>query len=115
MRDTEIVAPLAERPADGLAPVYDRYAPALHAYCRSLLGEPADADDAIQDTFIIAAAELDGLRDPGRLRPWLYAVARNECRHRLRSRARAAQPAAAIELTDETRDLTPHYERENLS
>jgi RNA polymerase sigma factor (sigma-70 family) len=114
MRDTEIVAPLAERRADGLAPVYDRYAPALHAYCRSLLGEPADADDAVQDTFIIAAAELDGLRDPDRLRPWLYAVARNECRHRLRSRALATRPDAADELTDETVDLAADAERAQL-
>ena len=109
-----MVAPLAERRGDGLAPVYDRYAPALHAYCRSLLGEPADADDAVLDTFIIAAAELDGLHDPGRLRPWLYAVARNECRHRLRSRALAAQPDAANELTDETVDLAADAERAQL-
>ena len=109
-----MVAPLAERPADGLAPVYDRYAPALHAYYRSLLGEPADADEAVQDTFIIADAELDGLRDPGRLRPWLYAVARNECRHRLRSRALAAPPDAANELADETVDLAADAERAQL-
>ena len=109
-----MVAPLAERRADGLAPVYDRYAPALHAYCRSLLGEPADADDAVLDTFIIAAAELDGLGDPGRLRPWLYAVARNECRHRLRSRALAARPDGANELTDETVDLAADAERAQL-
>lgn len=109
-----MVAPLAERRADGLAPVYDRYAPALHAYCRSLLGDPSDADDAVLDTFIIADAELDGLRDPGRLRPWLYAVARNECRHRLRSRALAAQPDAANELTDETVDLAADAERAQL-
>ena len=31
------------------------------------------------DTFLIAAAKLDGLRDPDRLGPWLHAVARNEC------------------------------------
>ena len=37
--------------------------------------EPADAADAVQDTFVIAAAELGRLRDPDRLRPWLYAVA----------------------------------------
>jgi RNA polymerase sigma factor (sigma-70 family) len=110
-----MVAPLAERRADGLAPVYDRYAPALHAYCRSLLGQPADADDAVQDTFIIAAAELDELRDPGRLRPWLYAVARNECRHRLRSRALAAPPDGAADgLTDETVDLAADAERAQL-
>ena len=109
-----MVAPLAERRGDGLAPVYDRYAPALHAYCRSLLGEPADADDAVLDTFIIADAELDGLRDPSQLRPWLYAVARNECRHRLRSRALAAQPDAANELTDETVDLAADAELAQL-
>jgi RNA polymerase sigma factor (sigma-70 family) len=109
-----MVAPLAERRADGLAPVYDRYAPALHAYCRSLLGDPSDADDAVLDTFIIAAAELEGLRDPGRLRPWLYAVARNECRHRLRSRALAARPDAASELTDETVDLAADAARAQL-
>jgi RNA polymerase sigma factor (sigma-70 family) len=109
-----MVAPLAERWGDGLAPVYDRYAPALHAYCRSLLGDPADADDAVLDTFIIADAELDGLRDPGQLRPWLYAVARNECRHRLRSRALAAEPGTANELTDETVDLAADAERAQL-
>jgi hypothetical protein len=35
--------------------------------------------DAVEETFVIAAARLGGLRDPRKLRPWLYAVARNEC------------------------------------
>ena len=64
-----MVAAIVAGQSDGLAAAYDRYAPALYAYCRSLLGEPADADDAVQDTFIIAAARLGGLRDPGRLGP----------------------------------------------
>ena len=67
-------------------PVYDRYAPALQcSYCRSLLGEPADADDAVQDTFIIAAAELDGLPDPGSLRPGSMPSPETNAVHRLRS------------------------------
>ncbi len=82
-----MVGAIVEGQWDGLAAAYDRYAPALDAYCRSLLGERAGAGDAVQDTFIIAAAELGGLREPGRLRPWLYAVARNECHRRLRARA----------------------------
>src|SRR5215469_15485793 len=114
MRDIEMVALIVAGEPDGLAAAYDRYAPALHAYCRSLLGQPAAAEEAVQDTFIIAAAELDGLRDPGRLRPWLYAVARNECRHRLRARALAARPDAANELTDETVDLAADAERAQL-
>jgi len=109
-----MVAAIVAGQTDGLAAAYDRYAPALYAYCRSLLGEPADADDAVQDTFIIAAAKLGGLRDPDRLRPWLYAVARNECRRRLRSRALSAPLDEAAEVTDETVDLGADAERAEL-
>jgi RNA polymerase sigma factor (sigma-70 family) len=102
MQDAEVVAAIVAGQADGLAEAYDRYAPALHAYCRSLLGEPADADDAVLDTFLIAAGQRDGLRASSRLRPWLYAVARNECRRRLRSRASSAP---LDEVSDDTIDL----------
>ena len=82
MRDGEVGAAIAVGDPGGLAEAYDRYAPALYAYCRSLVGEPGDAADAVQDTFVIAASELAGLRDRHRLRPWLFAVARNECLRR---------------------------------
>ena len=84
MRDSEVVAAIVAGDADGLAEAYDRYAAPLYTYCRSLLREQADAADAVQDTFVIAASKLAGLRDQSRLRPWLYAVARNECHRRLR-------------------------------
>jgi len=101
MHDREIVAAIVAGDPSGLAAAYDRYAAALHTYCRTLLAEPADAADAVQDTFLIAAAKLDGLRDPDRLRPWLYAVARNECHRRLRARARTVDLDEAGEMSDE--------------
>jgi RNA polymerase sigma factor (sigma-70 family) len=104
MQDSEIVAAIVVGDPTGLAAAYDRYAPALHAYCRSLLAEPADAADAVQDTFVVAASKLDGLRDPDRLRPWLYAVARNECHRRLRARARITD----LDETGEVTDASPH-------
>jgi len=114
MQDAEMVAAIVAGQTAGLAAAYDRYAPALHAYCRSMLGEPADAADAVQDTFIIAAAKLGGLRDPDRLRPWLYSVARNECHRRLRSRVSSAPLEEAGEMTDQTVDLSAHAERAEL-
>src|ERR1700690_783190 len=101
MHDREIVAAIVAGNPAGLAAAYDRYATSLHSYCRTLLAEPADAADAVQDTFIVAAAKLDGLRDPDRLRPWLYAVARNECHRRLRARARQADLDEAGEAADD--------------
>jgi RNA polymerase sigma factor (sigma-70 family) len=83
MRDGEIVAAVVSGDPGALIAAYDQYGPGLYTYCRSLVSNPVDAADAVQDTFALAPARLGGLRDPGRLRPWLYAVARNECRRQL--------------------------------
>ncbi len=114
MLDREIVAAVVAGDPAGLAAAYDRYAPSLYAYCQSLLSEPADAADAVQDTFIIAAAKLSALRDQDRLRPWLYAVARNECHRRLRSAGSAAPLDEAAGVTDGTNDLGSDLEQAEL-
>jgi len=116
MRDSEVVAAIVAGDPEGLAEAYDRYASPLYTYCRSLLREPADAADAVQDTFVIAASRLAGLRDQNRLRPWLYAVARNECHRRLRARAaQVATPLDAMpDVTDTSADVTGEVEREDL-
>jgi RNA polymerase sigma factor (sigma-70 family) len=101
MRDTEAVASIVAGDPDGLATAYDRYADPLFSYCRSLLGDTAEAADAVQDTFVIAAARLDGLHDPQRLRAWLFAVARGECLRVLRSSTRRrALPKAPVTGAD---------------
>ena len=94
-----MVAAIVAGDPEGIAEAYDRYALSLYSYCRSLLHEPADAADAVQDTFLIATSKLGGLRDPGKLRSWLYAVARNECYRRLR----AGEATSAL---DEAGDMT---------
>src|SRR5256885_835729 len=116
MRDSEVVAAIVAGDPDGLAEAYDRYAAPLYTYCRTLLREPADAADAVQDTFVIAASKLAGLRDQNRLRPWLYAVARNECHRRLRETAGAATPAPdqGPEMSDESADGTRGAQRAEL-
>src|SRR6266487_245797 len=126
MRDREMAAAIVAGDPAGLAGVHDRYAAALHAYCRALLTDPGEAADAVRDTFIVATGMLAHLRDPDRLRPWLYAVARNECHRRLRAAdaagdgpigpegavdgAEAADGAdaadAAVPAADETSDAT---------
>jgi RNA polymerase sigma factor (sigma-70 family) len=105
MDDREVVAAIVAGDPAGLAQAYDRYAAALYTYCRSLLRESADAADAVQDTFVIAASKVAGLRDPARLRPWLYAVARNACQRRLRGREVAGLDEAMLADTETTTPL----------
>ena len=86
MQDRELVAAIVNGDPDGLAEAYDRYTAPLYAYCRSMLPDPhpaGEAADAVADTFTIATAKLQGLRDPDQLGSWLHAVARNECVRRL--------------------------------
>jgi RNA polymerase sigma factor (sigma-70 family) len=114
MRDREVVAAIVAGDPAGLAEAYDRYATPLYSFCRSMLREPADAADAVQDTFVIAAPRMSGLRDPERLRSWLYAVARNECHRRLRAGSRHASIEEAPDVTDEAADVAADVERADL-
>jgi RNA polymerase sigma factor (sigma-70 family) len=114
MRDSEVVAAIVAGDPAGLAEAYDRYAAPLHSYCRMMLGEPADAADAVQDTFVIAASRLSGLRDPKLLRSWLYAVARNQCHRRLHRGGAYAPLEEAPDVADEGADVSAGAERADL-
>jgi RNA polymerase sigma factor (sigma-70 family) len=111
MSDSEVVASIVAGDPEGLAAAYDKYAGDLYGYCQSLLKDPNDAADAVQDTFVIAVSKLAGLRDPERLRAWLFAVARNECLHRLKSRRMATPLHDAPEPADDSVDVGGEVER----
>jgi RNA polymerase sigma factor (sigma-70 family) len=70
------------------AGIYDRYADRLHDFCVGMLRDRDDAADCVQDVFCTAATRLTQLREPDKLRPWLYSIARNEALRRLRARRR---------------------------
>jgi RNA polymerase sigma factor (sigma-70 family) len=80
---------------DAFAAIYDRYADALHDFTYSVLRDRDEAADATHDTFLIAAQRLGQLRDPSKLRPWLYAIARHEALRRARARRRVRALEAA--------------------
>ena len=82
-------AAIAESDLAKLAAAYDRYAVRLYGYCHWMLQEPTAAAAAVEQAFITVAAELDDLSDRGKLRPWLYGVARDECYHWLRAMGRS--------------------------
>jgi RNA polymerase sigma factor (sigma-70 family) len=86
--DAELVARYVGGDRQALAEIYERYADRIHDLCVAILDSHHDAADAFSDTFLVAARRLTDLRDPSRLRPWLYAIARNNCRAVIRARQR---------------------------
>jgi RNA polymerase sigma factor (sigma-70 family) len=107
MDDREIVAAIAAGDPAGLAAAYDEHAESLYGYCSWMLGAADAAADAVEDTFVVAAARLGGLREPRKLRPWLYAVARNECRRRPGAVEAGPARAAPGQAGDEAEDTGP--------
>src|SRR5947209_7628751 len=79
------------------AVVYERHHQALYRYCRSILRNDPDAQDALQSTFAAAFAALGrGLPDAP-IRPWLFRIAHNEAVSTLRRRRLTADLSEASE------------------
>jgi RNA polymerase sigma factor (sigma-70 family) len=80
--DRQAIAAIVAGEPTGLASPYDRYAVGLYGYCQWMLKDSVAAAESLQDTFVLAAASLGEQTEPAKLRPWLFALARNECRRR---------------------------------
>ena len=78
-----------------VAAIYDRYANRIHSFCVSRLRNAEQAADATHETFVKAATRLATLREPAKLRAWLFAIARNQIVDEARRRARTASLEAA--------------------
>lgn len=98
--DRDLVAALRSGDVRGLAGVYDAYADRLFSYAVTMLRDRDAASDAVHDALLLARDRIGQLRDPDKLRPWLYAIVRSECLRRHRDAHRLAPLAAAGDVID---------------
>ena len=85
------------RPAKLLAELFEAHAPLVLGICRGMLRDPDEAEDAAQQTFLSAYANLLGGTKPREPAPWLATIARNECRSRVQRRMREPLPEVVPE------------------
>jgi len=71
------------------------YHPPIYRLAISMLDDAAEADEAAQETLLRAMERLDSFRGEASFSTWLYAIALNECRGRLRKR-RARERLAQV-------------------
>jgi RNA polymerase sigma factor (sigma-70 family) len=99
--DGELARAAAEGDRQAFAEIYDRYSDRLYDFCVGTIGDRDAAADCVQDAFCVAATDLKSLREPDRLRPWLYSIVRNHAMRRLRHRYREVS-------SDEIPDMASH-------
>ena len=89
--DAELVEACAQGDQAAFAHIYDRYSDRVFSFCLTLTRDRGLAEDAMADTFVTAWQRMGQLRDPGQLRSWLFAIAKNRV-SRLGSRASRQVP-----------------------
>jgi len=75
-------------PQDEVLSLFADHATALYRFCRSMVRTREEAEDVVQETFLKLLRHLQGDGDRRNLRAWLFTVAANGCRDRIRGRWR---------------------------
>ena len=81
--------------------LYRAHAGRIFGLALRMLGNPADAEDLLQEIFLAAHRKLDTFRGDAALGTWLYRLAMNQLLDHVRSRA-----ARAGQLTDGMDDMS---------
>ena len=80
--------PTPEKEIPDLSDVFSRYLPLLYKTAYRYLGNPADAEDAVQDALLSAYKHMDQFRGQAQISTWLVAIVNNCARMQLRKRPR---------------------------
>jgi len=87
-----------------------KYRRAAYAVAYSVTGSHEDAEDAAQESFLVALERLDECRSPERFAGWLMTIVRNRSRNLVRRESlREMDP---VPLSASTRLPTPEREAE---
>lgn len=88
---------LAHRDRQAMGELYGRFSRPLFAYLVRLIGDPAVAEELLQETMLLAWQKADTFRGDSRPSTWLFGIARNLARN-----AQRRSPLPTVSLEDET-------------
>lgn len=86
--DERLVRRFQEGSADAFEVLVQRHGTRVYNLCLRILGDPEEAADASQETFLAALRKLDTFRGDAAFTTWLHRVAVNACYDSLRRKRR---------------------------
>ena len=118
--DSELVLRARKGEEIALSMLIERYQKSAYALALSVTGRHEDAEDAAQESFLVALDQLDECRDPERFAGWFMTIVRNRSRNLIRreslrqtsdvpqgTRSRIPTPDKIAE-TSELREILQH-------
>jgi RNA polymerase sigma-70 factor (ECF subfamily) len=93
--------------------LYHAHAGKLFSLTCRMVGHTPEAEDLLQDIFLVAHRKLDSFRGESALGTWLYRLASNLCLDHLRSRA--ARTSQVTDSLDDEEPWIPDASSRNLA
>lgn len=88
MTDAELVVRTRTGEPEAFGTLVSRYYDACWRFAHHMLGERADAEDVVQESFLRAYLAIDRYDERDQFRGWLFRILTNQCRNALISRSR---------------------------
>ena len=111
--DEELVARLRERDTGAFTALYDRYSRMAFGLAHRMLGEPAAAEDVVQEAFLSVWRQADTFRpDRSAARTWLLSIVHHRAVDRLRRAASREVPESVLQDAPERVDESTNVEHE---
>ena len=96
--DLELAGRIRSGDGSAFEELYRQHATRLYNLAYRMAGGPAEADDLLQDIFLLVYRKLGSFRGDSSLGTWLYRLAMNHCLDVLRSRqARMGQQTDSLD------------------
>jgi RNA polymerase sigma-70 factor (ECF subfamily) len=103
--DERLVRRFQEGSADAFEVLVQRHGTRVYNLCLRILGDPEEAADASQDTFLAALRKLNTFRGDSAFTTWLHRVTVNACYDSLRRKRR--RPLLQIVRDEDDERLEP--------
>jgi RNA polymerase sigma-70 factor, ECF subfamily len=101
--------PIPQEATQAFGQVLSSELPMLHRRAYRLLGNAADAEDAVQDALLAAYTHLNQFKGKSRMSTWMTTIVHNSARMQLRTRRRHVHAPLDFPMADA--DEKPLYER----
>ncbi|MBW2540811.1 MAG: sigma-70 family RNA polymerase sigma factor [Deltaproteobacteria bacterium] len=115
--DAALVAAIRNAEERAFGALYERYSQRVYLFSLLRLRDHADAEEAVQETFISVFRSIDAYRGESSLISWIYGIARNTVNNQLRrAEARRQQLARARnEWLRSNSSMSPHTPEDELN
>jgi len=88
LRERRLIRRLRDRDEKAFREVVETYQHKVYNLTYRMLGDPNEAEDLAQEVFVTVFKQIDSFRGDAKFSTWLYRVAANHCKNRIKYLAR---------------------------